>query len=352
MSREEPSAEALVGLPKAELHRHLEGALRAATIAEVAGTRTELADLPTDPAQVEELIVLQKPLGSLQEVLDRFTIFQRTFVDTGTARRAAREAIEDAHADGLIYVEIRFSPEFMAMEWGLDTGAVLDAVAEGLEEGCSGTGVVAALLLTTTRELGVESCSRTVALARSRPGAVHGVDLAGSEAGWPVSLFERPMAEAREAGLKVTIHCGEEGDPGAIADAIEVLGADRIGHGIQAYRDQRVMELLAETGVPLEVCPTSNWIVGAVPSVEEHPLPSLMEAGVRVTINTDDPALFGITLSEELARSTRAFGLERGDLVRMQLTALEAGFGPEEGRRTAMGRIEGAWSSAGVGIGD
>lgn len=315
-------------MPKAELHRHLAGCLSPEILLEVHHKfGVPLPDTTLDG--LRRLAVLDRPMTSLREVLNRFELLARVFSGPDVVRFVARRVVEDAAADNVRYLELRFSPGFMSYYHAIDLEEVVEAVLEGSQEAARECGIVVPLITIATREFGTETCYKTFKIAaRYRPHVV-GVDLAGDEDGHPPRKFVKAFDFARSQGLRVTVHAGEQSNPENVAEAVEVLGAERIGHGILIIDRPDIMEMLSARRIPLEISITSNLFVGAVPSVEEHPVSRLRAAGVPITINSDDPALFGITLSHELELYVSVCGLGIKDLVQAQLDALEFGFATE-----------------------
>ncbi len=328
-------------MPKAELHRHLAGCITP----EIALEMAERFGAPVperDPVALARVMVLKQPLRSLQEVLSRFDLIARLFVSPEAVRYAACRAVEDAAADGISYLELRFSPGFTGYAHALPHEAVAEAVAEGTLEGMRRTGCQVPLIVIASREMGPELCLETFRLAaRNRPRVV-GVDLAGDEDNHPPERFREAFDLALSHGLAATVHAGEQAFPENVATAILQLGARRIGHGIRIVDRPDLVDLVRERGVALEISVTSNWIVGAVATPGEHPMRRLIRSGVPVSLNSDDPALFGISLSSELELCERIVpGL---DLVAAQRLALDHAFGdPVEVGRARLGLYE--WST-------
>jgi len=320
----------LRALPKVDLHRHLEGALRLSTIIDLA--RAAGVGLPADtPEGLAPYAQILEPVGGLNEALERFAIAQNSFRSYEAVRRIAFEAVEDLAADSVRLAELRFSPDFMCRPGGLDWDAAMDAVLEGLEGArAAGHGVAVGLIVIASRDYGMKSAERTAAFAlRHREGIV-GFDLAGPELGFPPAMFAEALRPVRDAGIPLTAHYGESGPPEYPRQAIEVLGAERLGHGVSVAHDPAVTDLAIERGVTLEMCPTSNRLTHAVPSVEEHPALRLLRRGVRVTLNTDDPGLFGIDLTHELQVARDAIGFTDDDLTDVTRNALDASFLPKD----------------------
>lgn len=312
--------------PKVELHRHLEGAVRLSTIIDLA--REHGADLPADtPEELASHAQVLKPVESLEQALAVFAIAQGSFRTLDDVGRIAREAVEDLAADNVRLAELRFSPAFMCGPGGLDWDAALDAVREGVDEARSGGNDVAVgLVLIISREYGMEAAERTVAFTLRHREHIVGFDLAGPELGYPPAMFAEVLRPLRDAGIPLTAHYGESGPPEYPREAIETLGVLRLGHGVSVAHDPRVTDLAVERGITLEMCPTSNWLTHAVPSVAEHPARRLLHEGASVTINTDDPALFGIDLTHEYEVARDAIGFTEEDLRAAARNALAATF--------------------------
>jgi adenosine deaminase len=319
------------GYPLVELHRHLDGNVRTATVLDLA--RRHGLELPA--WTVEELtpyVQITEREPSLVHFIAKFALLRRVMVDYDAVRRIVRENLEDAAREGIDYIELRFSPYFMGEEHGLDTFGVVEAVCDALEEGRGTIPVRAKLIGIISRHYGPEIGRIELAAAiRGRERGVVALDLAGDEANFPGDLFVRHFQEAREAGLRTIAHAGEAAGAPSVRQAVLELKAERIGHGIRAIEDPAVLDLLEERGVPLEVCPTSNLHTSTVRDYASHPLPALLRRGLRCTLNSDDPSISGIDLTHEYRVATEELRLSEAEIRRMQVTALEAAFlTPEE----------------------
>ncbi len=314
------------GYPLVELHRHLDGNVRIETVLDLC--RRHGLELPA--WTVEELrphvqILEREP--SLVHFIAKFELLRRAMVDYDAVRRIVRENLEDAAREGIDYIELRFSPYFMAETHGLDPFGVVDAVCDALEEGRGTIPVKARLIGIIARNYGPETGRIELAAAiRGRDRGVVALDLAGDEAGYPGELFVRHFQEAREAGLHTTAHAGEAAGAESVRQAVLGLGAERIGHGIRSIEDPAVLDLLAEREIPLEVCPTSNLHTSTVRDYRSHPLPALLRRGIRCTLNTDDPSISGLDLAHEYRVASEELGLSAAEIRRMQETAVEAAF--------------------------
>jgi adenosine deaminase len=313
------------GFPLVELHRHLDGNVRIETILDLA--RQHGLDLPTWTVEaLRPHVQITEREPSLVHFIAKFELLRRVMVDYTAVRRIVRENLEDAVREGIDAIELRFSPYFMAEEHGLDTFGVVEAVCDALEEGRD-LPVRAKLIGIISRHYGPEVGRLELAAAlRGRDRGVVALDLAGDEANFPGELFVEHFRLAREGGLHVIAHAGEAAGAESVRQAVLGLGAERIGHGIRSIEDPAVLDLLAERGIPLEVCPTSNLHTSTVATYRDHPLPALLERGLAVTLNTDDPSISGIDLAHEYRVAVDEIGLTERDLRRMQETALQAAF--------------------------
>jgi adenosine deaminase len=322
-------------MPRVELHRHLDGSVRIATIHALAAERG--VDVGT-LAELEARAVLRTPRGSLEEVLACFAAQQEALWSYGAVHRAAFENVEDCWRDRIDLVELRFAPAFIAQGKSLSLHGIIEAVADGVREGMARFPVKVGLIGILARSHD-ERTNRaaTDALLRFRgsahPGAalLCGFDLADAEERFDPAEFVRFVEEARDAGLGITVHSGENTSAAHVARALDLYRPSRIGHGIRAVDDPSLMARLRDQDILLEVSPTSNWITSAVPSLAAHPLPVLLRAGVPVCLNSDDPNLFGIDLRHEEAVCAREYGFAAAELDAMNQAALRHSFVPKGG---------------------
>lgn len=323
----------LTALQKIDLHRHLEGSVRPATLADIC--RTHKVELPTyDPDELAGIVQLHNPAANLAEFFKPFRTIKFCFINPETIARVAYEAVEDAFNDNIMYMELRFSPEFMGFYYRLSLSEVMDGIVEGVEAASHRFATEVKLIVSISRDLTPESMNMSwptpdeivdVALKYADRGVV-GLDLSGREDGFPPILFTRPFGKARNAGLGITVHAGEDSGAESVRGAIEHLGASRIGHGVRIVEDIEVMKLAMDKGIVLEVCPTSNVLTHAVDSIERHPIRKLYDSGVKVTINTDDPSVCGITLSDEYRLLIQEFGFSLPEIESLIHTAEAAKF--------------------------
>ena len=309
----------LLALPKVQLHCHLEGTVRAETFRALARKYgVELGER----ASPERTYAFE----TFGEFLLLFAKVTETLRESADFAQVARDYVVDAAAQGVRYAEVFISPSvwtFFHPE--LDVRAAVEAIREALDAAGRPLGIEVALIADLTRNFGAE---RAEAVARSavalRPYGVIGVGLGGDEARFPPELYARAFAIARDGGLYGVAHAGEAAGPESVRAAVELLGAQRIGHGVRAIEDPAVVALLAERRIPLEVCPTSNRLTGAAPAGAIHPLGALDAAGCVVTIDADDPALFGTTLLDEYHFVAATFGQDA--ILRFARNAIDASF--------------------------
>jgi adenosine deaminase len=312
-------------LPLCDLHRHLDGSIRLQTILELAGQHG--VTLPgSDLASLRPHVQIMDPAEGLMEFIAKFRYLTAVLVDADACRRVAYENVLDAAAEGIDYIELRFSPWFMAEAHGLDAAEVTAAVVDGIQAGERSTGVRAQAIGILSRTYGPETCMQELAaLLENRDGLV-ALDLAGDEKRFPAGLFSEHFRLSRDAGLRTTIHAGEADGPHSVWSAIKDLGAERIGHGIRSIEDPALVDYLAERQIGLEVCLSSNWHTSTVSSLASHPARKLLQAGVLLNLNTDDPGISGIDLPHEFYQAAPAAGLDGAMIRQAQLAGLEMAF--------------------------
>lgn len=311
-------------IPLVDLHRHLEGSLRPETVLEL--TEVHGLDGPRHLEEVRQRVQVSEPLPSLIAYLERNDRAVEALADLDACARVAFEAVADAAAEGLAYLELRFSPWFMARPHGLDPREVVGAVVDGARRGERQSGLRTSLIGILSRTFGPDGAERELDALLIHQHDIVALDLAGDEARWPGERFESHFRRAREAGWRVTVHAGEAGGPRAIRHAVEVLGAERVGHGVRAVEDSAVIDLLAERRIGLEVSLTSNAQTGTFPDLSLHPLRRLMEHGIPAAICTDNPTASATTLAYELTHAAPAAGLSAVLVERAQHDAIAMAF--------------------------
>ena len=326
-----PVSQFVRSLPKVQLHCHLEGTLRPSTFRELAalhGVESERARGPLDATFAS---------STFGEFLLLFAEVCKTLKTPDDFARLGRDYVADAAAQGVRYAEVFVSPSVWTFfHRDLDPYATVRALRAALDEACADYGVEVALICDLTRNFGAERAFETarlaVGLAEAGLGVV-GIGLGGDESKFPPALYREAYDYARAAGLHCVAHAGEAAGPESVRDAIDILHAERIGHGVRAIGDPELVTELAARGIALELCPTSNRLTGAVPAGEPHPIGAFDAAGVRCTIDADDPALFSTTLCDEYALVARDLG--EGALVRFAGNAIDASFA-SSGRKAAL----------------
>jgi adenosine deaminase len=324
-NRTEGDGADLRGRAKVELHRHLEGAIRLQTLIELY--RDAGQPLPeSSPGELARRAQVLEPMTSLDAVLERFGLAQGAFWDEAAAERIAIEAVEDLAADEVRLAELRFSPEFLCDRHGLDWDDATAAIVRGVERASREHDVAVGLIAIASRNYGMDSVERTIDFALRHRHHLVAFDLAGNENDYPPSMYRDVLARLEGSGLRLTVHYGESGPAAFPREAIEALGTVRLGHGVSVAWDPEVTALARERGVALELCPTSNLRTGAVRTMGDHPARRLLEEDVRVTINTDNPAIFAIDLTHELEVCRDSLGFTDDELRRVTVNAIDASF--------------------------
>lgn len=326
-------------LPKVDLHRHLEGSLRLGTLLEVA--KAFGIDLPgTDRLRPMVQINRSDPLTS-QNFLSKFETLREFYRSPEVIARLTKEAIADAAADNIRYLELRFTPVALSRVEDFPMNEVLDWVIQGANEASSKYEISTRLIASVNRHESLELAAKVIELAIDRrEDGIVGIDLAGNEAEFPTTPFAPLFQEAKQSGMRITVHAGEWGGPENIDQAINLLGAERVGHGVRIIEDETLVTQARERGITFEVCITSNYQSGVVADLHEHPLNNMIAAGLNVTINTDDPSISQISLSDEYQAACEQLGLSIGTLRQRVLAGVMAAFLPVDERNTLVAALE------------
>lgn len=312
-------------LPVTDLHRHLDGNIRAQTILDLGRQfNITLPATTLDTLRPHVQVVENQP--DLISFLNKLDWGVKVLADLDACRRVALENVEDAARAGIDYAELRFSPGYMAMTHRLPVAGVVEAVIDGIREGCQKYQVEVRLIGIMSRTFGDEACFNELEGLLSHRDGITAVDLAGDELGFPGGKFMRHFNRARDAGFRVTVHAGEAAGPESIWQAIRELGAERIGHGVKAIEDRALMDFLAEQRIGMESCLTSNIQTSTVASLAQHPLKRFLEHNILATINTDDPAVQGIELAWEYQHAAPAAGLSPEQIRQAQENGLAIAF--------------------------
>jgi len=328
-----PSLESFIArLPKVELHLHLEGSVQPETLRELARTKGWLRRIGT-AYWIWRRSRQAFRYGSFQQFLVSFgaaTLLLETPEDYALATTRLLEWLK---AQNVKYAEVTFSAGVVLWK-KQSVEAIFAAVSEAAQESQARWGVRVNWIFDAVRHFETEHVREVLRWAeRFRSRGVVALGIGGDEARGPAGLFSEIYREAREAGLHLTAHAGETVGPESVRQAVELLGAERIGHGLTAARDPEVMALLRDRRIPLEVCLTSNLATGVLRRLEDHPLRQFLASGLIVTLNSDDPAMFGTSLEGEFALAARQFGLPREELVRLSENAIRAAFLPADERQ-------------------
>ena len=329
-----------VSMPKVELHRHLEGSLRLATMLDIA--RAHGVTVPVSIFNLSGLVQVQdKDPLTFNNFLDKFKTLRMFYRSPDVIHRVAREAVEDAAKDNCRYLELRFTPVALSRAEGFPLHAVMDWVITSAQEAAEKYKIKVGLIASVNRHESLELAEQVIWIAAEniKRGLV-GIDLAGNEAEFQSEPFYGIFKEAKQAGLHVTIHAGEWGPAANIREAIEKLGAERIGHGVRVMEDDYTVALARERQTAFEVCVTSNFQSGVVPSLAEHPLPRMIEAGLNVTINTDDPSVSRIMLAHEYQLVCEELNIPFDVLNQRVIAAAQAAFLSDAERGKLVARLK------------
>lgn len=321
-------------LPKAELHLHIEGTLEPELMLRLA--RRNGVSIPYE--SVEDIRRAYE-FSDLQSFLDIYYAgaavlkTRRDFFDLTYAY------LERAADDNVRHVEIFFDPQTHT-ERGIDFDVVIDGIHDALEAGEKNLGISHRLILCFLRHLSAQEAMATLEAALPYRSRLHAVGLDSSEVGNPPSRFTKVFEKARQAGLLTVAHAGEEGPPDYISEALDLLKVSRIDHGVRCLEDAALVERLAREQIPLTVCPLSNVKLRVFDTLEQHNLAALLNAGLCVTVNSDDPAYFGGYLTENMVAAAEALTLTRGDLHQLARNAFEASFLPSDEKARLVAELD------------
>ena len=317
-------------LPLIDLHRHLDGSVRLETILDV-GLQHNLPLPAQDLEGLRPFVQVTTPVPGILEFFTKFEWMVGILVNYDVCRRIAYENVQDAQREGIDYIELRFSPEFMAQPHGLDPAGIVEAVVDGVAAGQRDFGVRANLIGIISRTFGVAAGWRELDALLSQRDHLVALDLAGDEVNYPGELFVEHFKRGRDAGWAITVHAGEAGGSTAVWQALRELGATRIGHAVRAVDDPALMTYLAENRIGVEMNLTSNVQTSTVPDYARHPLKTMLEHNILATINTDDPGISAIDLPFEYRVAATEAGLSQTQVTQAQQNALDLAFlSPEE----------------------
>ncbi len=319
-------------LPKVELHLHLEGSVRPDTLRELSRNKGRLAEETEDWIRQRSLQSFR--YGNFREFIKAFTLVAQMLESPSDYALATTRLLEELAAQNVRYAEITLSAGVVL--WKKQSLEVIfDAIGAAASRLETRLGLRVRWIFDAVRQFGSAHAREVLGwAARFRSRGVVAFGIGGDELSGPGDLFTEIYREARDLGLHTTAHAGETDGPESIRKAVELLRAERIGHGFTAVRDPKVMALLRAHRIPLEVCLTSNVCTGVLGRLEDHPLPALLRAGLVVTLNSDDPAMFGTSLKREFSLAAKHFGLSREQITGLCENAIRAAFLTESERQS------------------
>ena len=311
--------------PLIDLHRHLDGSVRLETILEV-GLQYGLPLPATTLEGLRPFVQVSEPKPGVMAFIEKFEWMTGILVNEAVCRRVAQEAVEDAAAEGIDYIELRYSPWFMAQAHHLDPRAVVEAVTDGVHAAESVLEIKANQIGILSRHFGPEIAWQELECLLASRDEFVGLDLAGDEAHFPGNLFVDHFKKARDAGWHITVHAGESAGAQSIWQAIDELGAERIGHAVHAPDDPALLDALLERQIGIECNLTSNVQTSTVSDYGSHPIKQFLAKGLLATINTDDPGISAIDLHDEYEAAAVSAGLDERMTRQAQHNALEIAF--------------------------
>jgi adenosine deaminase len=312
-------------IPLTDLHRHLDGNIRPQTILELGQQFQIQLPATTLPELLPHVQVMDNQ-PDLLSFLSKLDWGVKVLGDLEACRRVAWENMQDAAQQGLDYVELRFSPFYMAMSHQLPLAGVVEAVIDGVQQGSRDFNLPAKLIGIMSRTFGQARCQQELDALLTHRDQIVALDLAGDELGFPGELFVDHFKQARDAGWHISVHAGEAAGANSIWHAIQSLGATRIGHGVKAVEDEKLLDYLVEHQIGIESCITSNLQTSTVADISQHPLKTFLEHGILATINSDDPAVEGIDIQHEYLQAAPQAGLSKVQIRQAQQNGLSIAF--------------------------
>ena len=312
-------------LPLTDIHRHLDGNIRIETILQL-GQKFNLALPATSVDALRPFVQVVETQPDLMAFLSKLDWGVAVLGDLDACYQVAYENVEDAKNALIDYTELRFSPYYMAMKHNLPIQGVVEAVVAGVAAGSCDFNVKTNLIGIMSRTFGTEACQLELDGLLSQKDKLVAIDLAGDELGQPGDQFVNHFKQVRDAGLRVTVHAGEAAGAESIWQAIHKLGAVRIGHGVKAIEDLKLMDYLVANNIGIESCITSNIQTSTIADITQHPIKAFLNHGVMATLNTDDPAVEGIELPFEYEVAAPKAGLSLDQIKQAQINGLEIAF--------------------------
>jgi adenosine deaminase len=325
-------------LPKAELHVHLDGSVRPATLLELA--REYGVPMPADTPQALAHHMFVRDARHLEDYLTRFDVTLSVMQSARSLERVTAELAEDAAADGVRYIEVRYAP-LLNQQGGLSLEEAVEAPMRALVRAEREHGITGRLIICALRHLPSDISIELARLAVAFQGkGVVGFDLAGGEAGHPAHEHRAAFDLAHEHGLLCTCHAGEGAGAESVAEAVRICGAHRIGHGTRLDEDPALADELGDRGIVIEACLTSNVQTRAAASYETHPLRGWFDRGLRVTLNTDNRLMSAVTLTDEYAHAANELRFDRDELCTLARNGFEGAFLPDDEKRAMLARVD------------
>lgn len=312
-------------IPLVDLHRHLDGNVRVETIWDL-GHQHNIALPANSLDELAPFVQIQGKENDLVAFLRKLDWMVAVLADLDAVKRVAYENVADAALSGLDYTELRFSPYYMALSHKLPLEGVVEALIDGVRSGVKDHQVKVNLIGIMSRSYGQEACQQELDALLTQKQHLVAMDIAGDELGFPGDLFTTHFKKARDAGLAITAHAGEAAGAQSIWQAIESLGATRIGHGVNAIEDAKLMDYLAKNKIGIESCPTSNLHTSTVANYQVHPLRKFMGSGVLIGLNTDDPGVSAIDIKHEYQAVHKEMGFSAAELAQLQRNGVEMAF--------------------------
>lgn len=325
-------------LPVTDLHRHLDGNIRTQTILDL-GQKFGIALPAYDIEGLTPHVQIVEAEPSLVAFLSKLDWGVSVLGDLDACRRVAYENVEDALHAQIDYAELRFSPYYMAMKHKLPIEGVVEAVVDGVHAGVRDFGIKTNLIGIMSRTFGTDACQQELDAILTQRDHIIAVDLAGDELGQPGERFVKHFSQVKDAGLNVTVHAGEAAGSESMWQAIQELGATRIGHGVKAIHDPKLMDYLVEHRIGIESCLTSNVQTSTVESLASHPIKHFLEHGVLACLNTDDPAVEGIELPYEYQVAAPEAGLSQEQIRQAQVNGLDVAFLSDAEKQSLRDRV-------------
>ena len=311
--------------PLLDLHRHLDGNVRVSTIIDLA--KKHAIEIPSfDVKTLAKHIHIADKTSDLLAFLQKLDYGVSVLADLEACERIAYENVLDAKQEGLDYVELRFSPLYMAQAFNIPLKEVVNAVVEGVKRANEELNYNAKLIGILSRTYGAEACMHELNALLAFSDSIIAIDLAGDEKGFPCKLFVKHFNKVRDVGMQVTIHAGEADGANSVWDAIKLLGAQRIGHGVAAHKDLALMQYMQENKIGIETCILSNYQTGTWLDIPKHPVSTFLAHGIEVFLNTDDPGVSNNTLLSEYQLAKSKIGLSDEQIKQLKRNAVQQAF--------------------------